>query len=134
MLIFTLFFGKLVGINTNGIPYPLFAYTGLLLWTFLSNAVTNSSNSLIGSSNLITKVYFPRIIIPAAAVAAGLLDLAIASVILVGLALYYGMTLTWTIVLMPIFILLTTLLALAVTIDDGRWLIVNSLSSMNVYL
>ena len=65
MLIFTLFFGKLAGMPSEDIPYPLFAYAGLLPWTFFSNALTNSGNSLVGSSNLITKVYFPRIITPA---------------------------------------------------------------------
>src|SRR3954465_16013262 len=90
MLLFTLFFGRLAGIPSDGIPYPLFAYAGLLPWTFFSNAVTNSGNSLVGSANLITKVYFPRLIIPAAAVAAGLVDLAIAFLVLVGLMAYYG--------------------------------------------
>src|SRR2546428_8001754 len=64
MLIFTLFFGKLAGMPSDGIPYALFAYAGLLPWTFLSNAVTNSGNSLVGSAHLITKVYFPRMIVP----------------------------------------------------------------------
>src|SRR5205807_1165059 len=80
MLIFTLFFGRLAGLPSDGIPYPLFAYSGLLLWTFFANAVTGSGNSLVGSANLITKVYFPRMIIPAAAVAAGLVDFVIAFV------------------------------------------------------
>src|SRR2546430_1788754 len=75
MLIFTLFFGRLAGIKSDGIPYALFAYAGLLPWTFFSNAITNSGNSLVGNANLITKVYFPRILIPAAAVMAGLVDL-----------------------------------------------------------
>ncbi|MDQ3821235.1 MAG: ABC transporter permease, partial [Acidobacteriota bacterium] len=66
MFIFTLFFGRLAGVPSDGIPYSIFAYAGLLPWTFFSNAVTNSGNSLVGSSNLVTKVYFPRIIIPAA--------------------------------------------------------------------
>ena len=74
MLIFTLFFGRLAGIKSDGVPYPLFAYAGLLPWTFFSNAITNSGNSLVGNANLITKVYFPRILIPAAAVMAGLVE------------------------------------------------------------
>src|SRR5215212_1632010 len=78
MLIFTLFFGRLAGVPSDGAPYPVFAYVGLLPWLFFSNAVTNSGNSLVGSSNLISKVYFPRMIIPGAAVAAGLVDFAIA--------------------------------------------------------
>ncbi len=112
MLVFAFFFSKLVG-APDGMPYPLFAYTGLLPWTFFANAVSNSSNSLVNNSNLITKVYFPRMIIPMAAVAAGLLDLAITSVILIGLTLYYGVTATRSMLLLPLFVALTTLLALA---------------------
>jgi lipopolysaccharide transport system permease protein len=114
MLVFTLFFNKLGGFSSDGIPYPLFSYAGLLPWTFFSNAVTNSTNSLINNSNLITKVYFPRIFIPAAAVAAGLVDLAVASVILLGLLLYYKVHLMWTIAFVPFFISLTIALALGV--------------------
>ncbi len=112
MLVFTFFFSKLIG-APDGMPYPLFAYTGLLPWTFFANAVSNSSNSLANNSNLITKVYFPRMIIPMAAVAAGILDLAITSVILIGLTLYYGVTATRSMLLLPVFVALTTLLALA---------------------
>lgn len=115
MLIFTIFFGRLAGLPSDGIPYPLFTYSGLLLWTFFANALTNSSNSLVGSSNLITKIYFPRMIIPASAVAAGLVDLAIAFPILIGLMIYYRESVTWTVVFVPFFILLITLLALGVS-------------------
>src|SRR4030095_1396487 len=104
MLIFTLFFGRLAGLDghTGGIPYPLFAYAGLLPWTFFANAVTNSGNSLIGSANLITKVYFPRMIIPGAAVAAGLFDLGVAFVMLVALMVYYKVTVTLSLLLLPV--------------------------------
>jgi hypothetical protein len=71
MIIFTIFFGKFAGVPSDNVPYPLFAYAGLLPWTFLSNGVTNSGNSLVGSSHLITKVYFPRMIVPASAITAG---------------------------------------------------------------
>jgi lipopolysaccharide transport system permease protein len=114
MLIFTLFFGKLAGVPSDGIPYPLFAYAGLLPWTFFSNAVTTSGNSLVGSANLITKVYFPRMIIPGASVAAGLLDFAIAFAILVVLMIYYRVSLTWNIVMLPPLVITTALLALGV--------------------
>ena len=114
MFIFTLVFNRLVGIDTGRIPYPLFAYIGLLLWTFFSNAVTNSTNSLITNTNLITKVYFPRAFIPAAAVGAGLVDFAIAGLILVGLLAYYGVAPGWGIALLPLFLLLSVMLALAV--------------------
>jgi lipopolysaccharide transport system permease protein len=114
MVLFTLVFNRLAGLDTGRIPYPLFAYTGLLIWTFFANAVTNSTSSLIHNTNLITKVYFPRAFIPAAAVAAGLVDLAVAGLILFGLAVYYGITPTWNIALAPVFLLLSVLLALAV--------------------
>ncbi len=114
MLLFTIFFNKFAGLDSGLIPYPLFAYTGLLLWTFFSSGVINSTNSLISNTNLITKVYFPRMFIPAAAVAAGLVDLAVASVVLVGLALYYRVSLTWSLTLLPLFVILTLLLALGV--------------------
>src|ERR671923_2943653 len=109
MLIFTLFFGRLAGVPSNGVPYPVFVYAGLLLWTFFANAVTNSGNSLVGSAHLLTKVYFPRMIIPGAAVAAGLVDFAIAFVILIALMIYYGVSVTWGIIMLPVFVLLTAL-------------------------
>ncbi|HEV2800009.1 MAG TPA: ABC transporter permease [Pyrinomonadaceae bacterium] len=114
MLLFTLVFNRLAGLETGSVPYPLFAYTGLLIWTFFSNAVLNSTSSLINNTNLITKVYFPRAFIPAAAVAAGLVDLAIAALILVVLLVYYGITPGWGLALMPFFLLLSVLLAVAV--------------------
>jgi len=123
MLVFTLFFGRLAGVPSDNVPYPVFAYAGLLAWTFFANAITNSGNSLVGSANLITKVYFPRMIIPGAAVAAGLVDFAIAFVILVVLMIYYGVMVTWSILMFPVLVLLTTLLALGM----GMWL-----SALNV--
>jgi lipopolysaccharide transport system permease protein len=111
MLVFALFFGRVAGAEGAGVPYPLFAYAGLTLWTFFSNAVTNSGNSLVGSANLITKVYFPRAIIPAAAVAAGLLDFLIASALLALLMLRYGVAPGRTLVFVPLFVLLATLCA-----------------------
>ena len=114
MILFTLFFNRFAGVRSDDMPYPLFAYTGLLLWSFFAGGVINSTNSLVNNTNLITKVYFPRMFIPAAAVGAGLVDLAVASVILVGLAVYYGVALTWGLLLLPLFVALTLLLALAV--------------------
>ena len=123
MLIFTLFFGRLAGVPSDNIPYPLFAYAGLLPWTFFANAIGNSGNSLVGSANLITKVYFPRMIIPAAAIGAGLVDLGISFIVLIPLMIYYGVTLTWSVLMFPVLVLLTALLALGV----GMWL-----SALNV--
>ena len=125
MLIFTVFFGHFGGFSarTQGMPYPLFAFAGLLPWTFFANAVTNSGNSLVGSANLITKVYFPRMIIPGAAVGAGLVDFGISFLMLVGLMFYYQVTATWSLLLLPVLIALTALLAVGV----GMWL-----SALNV--
>lgn len=123
MLVFTLLFGNLAGIKTDGIPYPIFAYGGLLIWTFFSNSVTNSGNSLVGSSNLITKIYFPRMIIPAAAIGAGLVDFFLAFLIQIVLMFYYGVRVTWAITMLPVLVIMATLLALGV----GMWL-----SALNV--
>ena len=123
MLIFTLFFGELARVPSDGIPYPIFAYAGLLPWTFFSNAVTSSGNSLVGNSNLITKVFFPRMIIPSAAVAAGLVDFGIAFLLLIGLMIYYSVTVTWAVLMLAPLTILTTLLALGL----GMWL-----SALNV--
>jgi lipopolysaccharide transport system permease protein len=123
MLIFSLFFGRLAGVPSDNIPYPIFAYASLLPWTFFANAISNSGNSLVGNSNLISKVYFPRMIIPGAAVAAGLVDFAIAFLLLVGLMFYYHIAVTWNLLLFPVVLLLTTVLATAV----GMWL-----SALNV--
>src|SRR5450432_616077 len=123
MLIFTLFFGRLARVPSDNVPYPIFAYAGLLPWTFFANAISSSGNSLVGSANLITKVYFPRMIIPGAAVAAGLVDLGIAMIILILLIFYYGVMITWSVLMFPVLVLLTTLLALGM----GMWL-----SALNV--
>ncbi len=123
MLIFTLFFGRLAGMPSDGIPYPLFAYAGLLPWTFFSNAVTNSGNSLVGNSNLITKVYFPRMIIPMASVGSGLLDFVIAFGLLVVLMFYYGVGLSINLLMLPVLVFLTSILATGV----GMWM-----SALNV--
>lgn len=123
MLIFTLLFGKLAGLPSDNIPYPLFAFAGLLPWTFFSNAISNSGNSLVGSSHLITKVYFPRLIIPAASVLAGLVDFFFAFLVMAVLMVIYQVPLGINILLLPLLIFLTTLLAFGV----GMWL-----SALNV--
>ena len=114
MLIFTLFFGRLAGVPSDGIPYPIFAYAGLLPWTFFSSAVTNSGNSLVGNSNLITKVYFPRMIIPMASVGSGLVDFAIAFGLLLILMIYYGVGFHLSMIMLPVLVLLTSVLAMGV--------------------
>ncbi|MFN2509878.1 MAG: ABC transporter permease [Pyrinomonadaceae bacterium] len=112
MLIFTLIFNKFARLDTKDIPYPLFAYSGLLLWNFFSNAVTTGTYSLVNNSHLVTKVYFPRVFIPAAAVGAGLVDLGIASLLLIALAIYYGVNPSWGALLIPLVVLLAAMLAL----------------------
>ncbi len=123
MLIFTIFFGRLAGVASEGIPYPLFALAGLVPWTFFANSVTASGTSLVGSANLITKVYFPRLIIPAAAMLAGLVDFGLAFLLLCVLMLYYRVTLTAQVLFLPVLILLTALFGLGV----GTWM-----SALNV--
>lgn len=123
MIIFTIFFGRLAGVGSSGIPYPLFALAGLVPWTFFSNAITASGNSLVGSSNLITKVYFPRLIVPTAAMLAGLVDFALAFLMFCGLMVYYRVVPTIQVLFLPVLVLLTALFALGV----GTWM-----SALNV--
>lgn len=114
MLIFTFVFQRIAKLDSGAIPYPLFAYSGLLLWAFFAGAVSAGTNSLISNTSLVTKVYFPRAFIPAAAVGAGLVDLAVGSVLMAGLAVYYGVHVTWGLLLLPVFVALAACLALAV--------------------
>ncbi|MDQ2975060.1 MAG: ABC transporter permease [Acidobacteriota bacterium] len=114
MLIFTLVFNRFVRLDAGPLPYPLFALSGLLLWLFFANAVTNSTYSLVSNSNLITKVYFPRMFIPAASVGAGLVDLGVAFLLLLAMCFYYGVSLSLHSLLLPLIILLMALLALSV--------------------
>jgi len=123
MVIFSFFFGHLAKISGGGVPYPIFSYAGLLLWTYFTGAISASSASMVASAGLITKVYFPRIIIPMAATITGLLDYAVASIVLIGLMLYYQIMPTGLILLVPITLLLTWMLAMGM----GFWL-----SAMNV--
>lgn len=121
MLILTAFFGRPAQLPSEGIPYPLFAYAGLLAWTFFANAVFSSSNSLVGSGPLITKVWFPRLLIPVAAVGARLVDFAVAFLLLVGLMLYYGVAFTWRLLFLPPLVVLTMLLALGLGMVLSAW-------------
>lgn len=122
-LVFAVFLGRIARVSSGNVPYILFLYSGLLPWTFFSNAVASSSHSLIASANMITKVYFPRSIVPAAAVLVRLSDFIIASGILIVMMLYYGRPLTRAVLLAPVLICLLTLLALG----TGLWL-----SALNV--
>jgi lipopolysaccharide transport system permease protein len=113
MVVFSIFFGRLAGLNakTGGVPYPIYVFAGLLPWTFFSAAVASGGTSLVNSSNLITKVYFPRLIVPLAAVCTGLVDLAVSSSVLFVLMAYYRTDLSWQVMLLPLFVLGTVLAA-----------------------
>lgn len=111
-LIFSVFLGKLARVPSDGLPYPVMVFAGLLPWTFFSNAVTQSVTSIVGNANLITKVYFPRLIIPAAAVLARLFDFAVALIILFGMMAFYRVTPTASMAMIPVLALLTAILAL----------------------
>lgn len=123
MLVFSVIFGKLAKIESNGIPYPIFSFVGLLPWQLFSLALTNTSNSLVNSSALIRKVYFPRLAVPFASVLAGLVDFGVAFIVLIGLMIYFQVMPTIAILLLPAFILLTLITVLGV----GLWL-----SALNV--
>jgi lipopolysaccharide transport system permease protein len=118
MIVFSLFFGLLAKVPSDGIPYPIFTFCALIPWQLFANALTEASNSLIGNQNLITKVYFARLVIPIAAVLSGLVDFLIAFVILIGMMFYYGIVPGWPMLILPGFILLAVLTALA----TGLWL------------
>jgi lipopolysaccharide transport system permease protein len=112
--VFAVFLGKIAHIQTGNTPHILFLYSGLLPWTFFSNAVASSSYSLIASAHMITKVYFPRSIVPAAAILVRLSDFIVASVILVALLLYYQQPITWSLLLVPLLVLHLTIFALSI--------------------
>ena len=123
MVVFSLFFGRLAKVPSNGIPYPIFVYCALLPWQLFAHALTESSNSLVANERLITKVYFPRLLVPASSTLGGLVDFAIAFVILLLMMAWYGIRPTWAIAALPGFIML----AMASALGVGLWL-----SALNV--
>lgn len=116
MVIFSVIFGQHAKLPSDGIPYPVFSYVLLLPWNLFSGSITCAGGSLVANANLITKVYFPRLILPVSAVAVGLVDFLIASVILLGMMLFYGIMPTWNVLWLPLFILSTLLTSLAVSL------------------
>jgi lipopolysaccharide transport system permease protein len=118
MVVFSLLFGLLLKVPSGDAPYPIFAYAALLPWNYFAGALNRSSTSVVNSAHLITKVYFPRLVIPLAGVLSGLVDFAIAFLVLVGLLIYYQVAPTWAVVLLPGFLLLAMLTALGF----GLWL------------
>ena len=116
MVVFSVFFGRLARIPSEGVPYPVFAYCALVPWSYFANALTMGSNSLVDHGRLISKVYFPRLLVPAASVVAGLLDLAISFTVLLAMLVVYGITPTFALLTLPLFVLLATLTAFAVSL------------------
>ena len=109
MIVFTIIFGSLAKLPSDGVPYPLLVFAAMLPWNFFTNALSEGSNSLIGNANLLTKVYFPRIIIPAGSIIVGLIDFFISLVIMAVLMLWYGYLPDWRIITLPLFLLLASL-------------------------
>ncbi|HYO91031.1 MAG TPA: ABC transporter permease [Pyrinomonadaceae bacterium] len=124
MLIFALFFGKLAGMSSDKLPYPLFAFAALVPWTFFANGLTQSSNSLVGSANLLKKVYCPRLVVPMSVVLGGLPDFALSFLVLLGMMAYYGIYPQWSVL---VWLPLLLLLALVTALGVGLWL-----SALNV--
>jgi lipopolysaccharide transport system permease protein len=118
MVVFSLFFGRLARVPSDGVPYPIFSYAALVPWTFFANGLTQSANSLVASANLIKKVYFPRLIVPVATVCSEGLDFLLAFVVLLAMMLYYGITPTINVVWLPAFIVL----GLTTSLGVGLWL------------
>lgn len=116
MVIFSIFFGRLAQMPSDGVPYPIFAYAALVPWTFFANGLTQAVNSVVGGSSLIKKVYFPRIILPLSAVMAGIVDFLFAFAVLVGMALYYGVLPSWRILTLPCFVAMVIMAALSVAL------------------
>ena len=123
MVVFSVFFGGLAKIPSDGVPYPIFAFAALVPWTFFANGLNQSSNSLVGSAHLITKVYFPRLIMPLASVVSSIVDFLVAFLVLIGLMFFFGIVPTLNVLWLPLFLLLALVTALGV----GLWL-----SALNV--
>jgi len=117
MIVFSLFFGQLGKMPSDGVPYPIFSFAALVPWTFFANGLSQSSNSLIGSSNLITKVYFPRLVVPLAAVLSGIVDFAVSFVVLLGMMFFFGIVPTLNFLWLPLLLLLAFITSLGI----GLW-------------
>ena len=117
MIVFVLVFGKLAKLPSEGVPYPILVFAGLLPWQFFANAFTEAGNSLISNANMISKVYFPRLVVPTSAVIVSFVDFLISGIILVGLMFWYGFVPDWRIITLPVF----TVIAFAVAMGAGFW-------------
>lgn len=123
MVIFSLIFGFVAKLPSDGVPYPIFTYTAILPWTFFSSAVIGSTQSLLSHRHLITKVYFPRLIVPIVSVLAGVIDFSISFVILLGMMAYYGYFPGWQVLILPFFLLLAAAIGLAVGLWTATWVV-----------
>jgi lipopolysaccharide transport system permease protein len=123
MVVFSLFFGRLAKIPSDGLPYPIFSYAALVPWTYFANALTSSSNSLVNNVGMLKKIYFPRLMMPVGSVVSGVLDFLLAFLVLLGMMIYYGIMPTANVVYLPFFLLIAMMTALGV----GLWL-----AAMNV--
>lgn len=123
MVIFSLFFGKLAKVPSDGLPYPIFSYAALVPWTFFANSLSQASNSLVNNARMLKKIYFPRLTMPLASVLAGVVDFILAFVVLLGMMLFYGLVPDGKVVWLPLFLFI----ALVTSLGVGTWL-----SAMNV--
>jgi lipopolysaccharide transport system permease protein len=123
MVLFTFIFGTVAKLPSDEIPYPLFAYSALLPWTFFSSALSGSANSLLSYKDLIAKVYFPRLVVPIVSILSGLVDFAISFFILLAMMIFYGYPLRWTIFIVPLYLLLAAATALAVGLWIASWIV-----------
>lgn len=124
MVVFSIVFGRLIGVPSDGIPYPIFSYTGLLPWNLFSSGMSQAANSMLTNASLYSRVYFPRILIPTATVLTGLVDFAVAFVVLIGMMMYYKMPVTWNVAWLPLYMMI----AISAALGMGFWL-----SSLNVW-
>jgi lipopolysaccharide transport system permease protein len=118
MVVFSIFFGHLAKMPSEGVPYPIFSFAALVPWTFFANGLSQSANSLVANANLISKVYFPRLVVPIAGVVSGIVDFALAFVVLLGMMAYFHVAPTVNVIFLPVFLLLALITALGV----GIWL------------
>jgi lipopolysaccharide transport system permease protein len=118
-VVFTLFFGRLAGVDSGGIPYPVFVYCALVPWTYFAGVLTQAGTSLVGNANLITKVYFPRILLPASSALAGLIDFAIGASFLAVFMAYYRVPPTWSLLLLPLFVVAMVIVTLGLSLLLG---------------
>jgi len=123
MVLFSVIFGRLAKLPTEGFPYPIFSYTALLPWQLFARALGDASSSLVSNQNMITKLYFPRLFLPASSILSGLVDFGIAFLVLLAMMFYYRIPLSWQVLLLPVFLMLTIITAMAA----GMWL-----SALNV--